>query len=75
MNIDVLSGKLILTLLPLLNMPDWTNMKVLSNPRDYTTHILEEAVFYLPDKGHSEQRLWITPSRVQESVWEGIDTC
>jgi len=45
MNIGVLSGKLILTLLPLLNMPDWTNMKVLSNPRDYTTRILEEAGF------------------------------
>ena len=24
---------------------DWTNVKVLSNPRDYTTRMLEEAVF------------------------------
>ena len=24
---------------------NWTNVKVLSNPRDYTTHMLEEAVF------------------------------
>jgi len=42
---------------------DWTNVKVLSNPRDYTTCILEEAVIVCR-RGTPEQRLWITPSRV-----------
>ena len=53
MSTGVLSGKLILTLPPWLNMlghgcdhaVDWSNVKVLSNPRDYTTCMLEEAVF------------------------------